>query len=179
MTSNIQHVNGVPIHFLPDSERLLLAHNVWQAPWDESDKEPAPPDIQELTEKAFNYYKQGLLPIQVRWRLQEDYPLLPAKLLARAQRGAERAMLAAEQAPAELRRAQVALARQAAIQGALAAGEWGAALRGLDRAGEIAGELREASGLSEEDLVLTVTVEQGEPAPLPAGESQAVSDETG
>lgn len=181
MTSNIQRVNGVPIHLLPDSERLLLAHNVWQAPWDESDKEPAPPDIQELTEKAFDYYKQGFLPIQVRWRLQEDYPLLPAKLLARAQRGAERAMLAAEQAPAELRRAQVALARQAAIQGALAAGEWGAALRGLDRAGEIAGELREASGLSEEDLVLTVTVERGEagPAPLPAGESQAVSDETG
>lgn len=178
MANDIQRVNGVPIHCLPDSERLLLAHNVWQAPWDESDKEPAPPDIQELTEKAFNYYRQGLLPIQVKWRLQEEFPSLPARLLARAQRGAEGAMMAAERAPAELRRAQVALARQTAIQGALAAGEWNAALRGLDRAGEIAGELREASGLSEEDLVLTVSVEQEPPASLPAGESQSVSPET-
>jgi hypothetical protein len=49
------------------------------------------------------------------------------------------------------------------------------ALKGLERAGEIAGELRESAGLSEEDLVLTVSVEQ--PA-IAAGESQPVSDET-
>jgi hypothetical protein len=69
----------------------------------------------------------------------------------------------------------VAAARQAAIQGALRTGDWGQALKGLDRAGEIAGELRESAGLSEEDLVLTVSVEQ---PVLPAGESQPVSSET-
>jgi hypothetical protein len=52
----------------------------------------------------------------------------------------------------------------------MAAGQWGAALRGLDRAGEIAGELRESAGLSEEDLVLTVTVE-AESHPLPPVET--------
>jgi hypothetical protein len=69
----------------------------------------------------------------------------------------------------------VAAARQVAIQGALATRDWGPALKGLERAGEIAGELRESAGLSEEDLVLTVSVEQ---PVLPAGESQPVSDET-
>ena len=69
----------------------------------------------------------------------------------------------------------VAASRQAAIQGAIADHAWGAALKGLERAGEIAGELRESAGLSEEDLVLTVSVEQ---PVLPAGESQPVSDET-
>jgi len=69
----------------------------------------------------------------------------------------------------------VAATRQAAIQGALRTGDWGQALKGLERAGEIAGELRESAGLSEEDLILTVTVEQ--PA-LSAGESQPVSKET-
>jgi hypothetical protein len=53
----------------------------------------------------------------------------------------------------------VAAARQRAIQGALSAGDWGQALKGLERAGEIAGELRESAGLSDDDLVLTVTVE--------------------
>ena len=84
--------------------------------------------------------------------------------------------MAAEGAPAELRRAMVAAARQTAIQGALARGEWGAALRGLDRAGEIAGELRESAGLSEGDLVLTVTVEEAPSPPLPGetGETAGV-----
>ena len=41
----------------------------------------------------------------------------------------------------------------------------------------MAGELREASGLAAEDLVLTVSIEQ--PAALPAGESQPVQTETG
>jgi hypothetical protein len=71
----------------------------------------------------------------------------------------------------------VAAQRQQAIQGALADGQWGAALRGLDRAGEIAGELRESAGLSEEDLVLTVSVE-AEPVAIQEGDSQPVSGET-
>jgi hypothetical protein len=70
----------------------------------------------------------------------------------------------------------VAAARQKAIQGALRAGQYGAAAKLLERAGEIAGELRESAGLTAEDLVLTVSVEQ--PA-LPAGDSQPVSGETG
>jgi hypothetical protein len=83
--------------------------------------------------------------------------------------------MAAESAPPELRRAMVAATRQAAIQGAMATRDWGPALKGLERAGEIAGEMRESAGLSEEDLVLTVSVE----APvLPAGESEPVSSET-
>jgi hypothetical protein len=71
----------------------------------------------------------------------------------------------------------VAATRSRAIQGALRSGQYGAAAKMLDRAGEIAGELRESAGLAEEDLVLTVSIEQ--PGALPAGESQPVSGETG
>jgi hypothetical protein len=70
----------------------------------------------------------------------------------------------------------VAATRQRAIQGSLRAGQFGAAAKLLERAGEVAGELREASGLAEEDLVLTVSVEQ--PAALPAGDSQPAQAET-
>jgi hypothetical protein len=59
----------------------------------------------------------------------------------------------------------------------MAAGQWGAALKGLDRAGEIAGELRESAGLSDEDLVLTVAIEP-ESHPLPPAET-AETAETG
>lgn len=167
MESNSTH-NIVPLHFLPDSERLLRTHNAWVASWDASNEEEQQEDLEALVKKAFNLYADGLTPIQVRWRLQEDHSLLPAKLLSRAQRRAEKALQAAESAPAELRRAMVAAARQRAIQGALAAGEWATALRGLERVGEIAGELRESAGLSEEDLVLTVSIESDPGAPVGA-----------
>lgn len=175
MDSALNRIEATPIHCRPDSERLLRTHNAWQASWDESNKEEEP-DIDALTKKAFNYYSAGLLPIQVKWELSREHPHLNARTIARIQRRAETALAAAETAPPELRRAMVAAARQRAIQGALAAGDWGPALKGLDRAGEIAGELRESAGLSDEDLVLTVTVEQ--PA-LSAGDSQAVAAETG
>lgn len=168
-------LSRMPDHCRPDSERLLRAHNAWQASWDQSDKEEAP-DVEMLVKQAFNHYSMGLSPIQVRWRLAEEHPTLPARTLSCIQRRAEAALLAAESAPAELRRAMVAATRQQAIQGALAAGQFGAALKGLDRAGEIAGELRESAGLSEGDLVLTVAIE--DPATLPAGDSQPVSAET-
>lgn len=165
----------LPAHSQRDSERLLRAHNAW-APWDDSDQ-PEEPHIDTLVKEAFRYYAEGLLPIQVKWRLSERHSGVPPRTLARAQRLAERALLAAEQAPPELRRAQVAAARQTAIQGALSAGQWGAALKGLERAGEIAGELRESAGLSEEDLVLTVAIEA--PPEPPALPETAETDETG
>jgi len=167
-----------PLHFLPDSERLLRTHNAWVADWDLSNQESEEaPDFDALVEKAFTLYARGLLPIQVRWKLRQDHSSLPARVLTRAQRHAEQALCAAESAPPELRRAMVAAQRQQAIQGALADGKWGAALKGLDRAGEIAGELRESAGLSEEDLVLTVSVEEPIQG-LPGGDSQPVSAET-
>ncbi len=175
MDSALNRIDAIPVYCRPDSERLLRAHNAWQASWDQSDNEEVP-DVETLVKQAFNYYSIGLSPIQVRWRMAEEHPTLPARTLGRIQRRAETALLAAESAPAELRRAMVAATRQQAIQGALAAGQFGAALKGLDRAGEIAGELRESSGLSETDLVLTVTVE--DPATLPASDSQPVSAET-
>jgi len=174
--SALNRSNAIPAHCRPDSERLLRAHNAWQASWDQSNEEEAP-DIETLVKQAFNYYSSGLSPIQVRWRMAEEHPSLPARTLSRVQRRAEAALMAAEGAPAELRRAMVAAARQQAIQGALAAGQYGAALKGLDRAGEIAGELRESAGLGEGDLVLSVTIE--DPASLPASDSQEVSTETG
>lgn len=169
----------VPVHLLPDSERLLKTHSAWQASWDASDQQEEP-DIETLTEEAFNLYADGLLPIQIKRILLNRHSSVPARTLARAQRAAERQLQAAETAPPELRRAMVAVARQRAIQGALAAGEWGVALRGLERAGEIAGELRESAGLGEEDLVLTVSIEAplAPLAPLPEGDSQPVSGET-
>jgi hypothetical protein len=156
----------IPVHLLPDSERLLRAHNEWAAAWDQSGNEEEEFDFEAQVKNAYNHYSDGLSPIQVRWRLQQENPLLPARQIARVQRAAERALLAAESAPPELRRAMVAAGRQQAIQGALRRGDWGSALRGLDRAGEIAGELRESAGLSEEDLVLVVTVEDPAPPPL-------------
>jgi hypothetical protein len=153
----------------------LRTHNAWQASWDQSSENEEAPDLEALTKEAFSYYASGLLPVQVRWKLGEAHPCLPNTTLTRIQRRAEKALLAAESAPPELRRAMVAAARQTAIQGAIRTGEWGMALKGLERAGEIAGEMRESAGLSEEDLVLTVSVEQ--PA-IAAGESQPVSDET-
>jgi len=166
----------VPLHFLPDSQRLLMAHGAWSASWDASnngaDNEPA--TFNDLARVAFDCYCDGMLPIQVRWALAERYPDLPARLLARAQRRAESDLCAAETAPPELRRAMVAAARQKAIQGALAAGQWGAAMRGLDRAGEIAGELRESAGLGEEDLRLVVSIE----APVPELSHSSETGET-
>jgi len=167
-----------PVHFLPDSERLLRTHNAWVADWDCSTQEEEAPDFERLVEIACNLYAQGFLPFQVRLKLKHAIQgALPARTLARAQRHAEQALCAAESAPPELRRAMVAAQRQHAIQGALADGQWGAALKGLDRAGEIAGELRESAGLSEEDLVLTVSVEEPIQG-LPEGDSQPVSAET-
>lgn len=167
----------LPLHCRPDSERLLRAHNAWVADWDASAQEIEEPDFDALVKEAFDLYAYGLLPIEVRWKLAEAHSSLPARTLARAQRHAERALCAAESAPPELRRAMVSAARQRVIQGAIQAGDWAAALRGLDRAGEIAGELRESAGLAEEDLVLTVQVE--EPAPeLPGSDSQPVAPET-
>jgi hypothetical protein len=153
----------------------LRTHNAWQASWDQSSESEEAPDLEALTREAFSYYASGLLPVQVRWKLGEAHPCLSNTTLTRIQRRAEKALLAAESAPPELRRAMVAAARQTAIQGAIATRDWGPALKGLERAGEIAGEMRESAGLSEEDLVLTVTVEQ--PA-IAAGESQPVSNET-
>jgi hypothetical protein len=165
----------LPIHCRPDSERLLRAHNAWVADWDCSTQEEEAPDFERLVEIACNLYAQGFLPFQVRLKLKRDHSSVPARTLTRAQRHAEQALCAAESAPPELRRAMVAAQRQQAIQGALADGQWGAALRGLDRAGEIAGELRESAGLSEEDLVLTVSVEAH--SELPEGDSQPVAGE--
>lgn len=176
MDSPISRANQIPIHCRPDSERLLRTHNTWQASWDQSNENEEAPDLEALTREAFNYYASGLLPIQVRWKLGELNPHLSNATITRIQRRAERALIAAESAPPELRRAMVAATRQTVIQGAILAGDWGPALKGLERAGEIAGELRESAGLSEEDLVLTVSVEQ--PASLPAGDSQPVSTET-
>lgn len=176
---DVQRREAVPIHFLPDSERLLRTHKSWVASWDCSNDEEEEPDIEALAREAFNLYSEGMLPIQVRWEMASRHAGIQARYLARAQRRAEKAVQAAEKAPPELRRALVAVTRQKAIQGALAAGQWGAALKGLDRAGEIAGELREAAGLSEEDLVLTVSVESDPASVLPMGESQAVSVEIG
>ena len=175
MDSSLSRINPTPVHCRPDSERLLRTHNVWQASWDQSSENEEAPDLEALTREAFSYYAAGLLPVQVRWKLAEAHSYLNNTTLTRIQRKAEKALLAAESAPPELRRAMVAAARQTAIQGAIARGDWGPALKGLERAGEIAGEMRESAGLSEEDLVLTVSVEQ---PVLPAGESQPVSDET-
>ena len=169
--------SALPAHLLTDCERLLRTHKTWVAAWDNSIQEEEP-DINEIIKVAFNEYASGLLPIQVRWHLDARYPRVAPATLRRAQRRAEGALLAAEQAPPELRRAQVAASRAKAIQGALAAGEWGAALKGLDRAGEIAGELRESAGLSEGDLVLTVTVEQPAPSSLPGEPETAETEET-
>lgn len=171
MNSDPTARDAIPVHLLPDSERLLKTHNAWVASWDESDQEPEF-NLDAIVREAFTMYAEGLLPIQVRWRIHELYPDLPARVAARIQRRAERALCAAESAPAPLRRAMVAAARQKAIQGALADRQWGAALRGLDRAGEIAGELREAAGLAEEDLRLSVVIE--DPAALPAGSGEAI-----
>lgn len=172
-----QRREAIPVHFLPDSERLLRTHSSWVASWDGSNIHEEEADFNTLVKQAFNLYARGLLPIQVRWELAERHSGIQARVLSRAQRQAEKLLIAAETAPPELRRAQVAVARQRAIQGALAGEQWGAALKGLERAGEIAGELRESAGLSDEDLVLTVAIE-GEAPALPMGETAETAGES-
>jgi hypothetical protein len=169
--------NAIPVHLLPDSERLLRTHSSWVASWDASDKEEEGTDYDALVEEAFDLYAQGKEPIEIKLELARKHSGIPTRTRNRAQRDAEDRLAAAETAPPELRRARVAAARWRCIQGAMAAGQWGAALKGLDRAGEIAGELRESAGLSDEDLVLTVAIEP-ESHPLPPAET-AETAETG
>lgn len=163
-----------PVHHLPDSERLLKTHGAWRVSWDATAQQEEEAAFNGLLEAVFNWYASGLLPVQVSWRLAQQAAHLPARERARIQRAAEKALCAAETAPPELRRAMVAATRQRAIQGALADGEWSAALRGLDRAGEIAGELRESAGLGEEDLRLVVSIE----APVPELSHSSETGET-
>jgi len=163
-----------PIHLLPDSERVLRAHGAWHAQWDAQEAEP---DLQVLIRFAYDCYSRAMSPAEVTWQMEEKFPSLPASQLRKARRGAERALRAAETVPPELQRAIVAAARQRAIQGALATGDWGMALKGLERAGEIAGELRESAGLGEEDLILRVSVEDETGLALPEAQSQPVSGE--
>ena len=172
MDSALQRVNAIPAHCRPNSERLMRVHGVWRSEWDETTEDAQEaPGVEALVKEAYELYALGHSPISVRWALGDKWPALSAREIGTAQRRAERALQAAEQAPPELRRAMVAAQRQRAIQGALAAGHWGAAIKALERAGDVAGELREAAGLTEEDLVLAVVVEDA--SGLPAGESLA------
>jgi len=83
MDSPISRINPTPIHCRPDSERLLRTHNAWQASWDQSNENDETPDIDELTQEAFNHYANGLLPIQVRWELAKSHQYLTNATLTR------------------------------------------------------------------------------------------------
>lgn len=168
----------VDAHVLPDSERILRAHGGWQREWDESKHAihaQDPPEHDEQVKFAIQCYARGLLPIQVRWELAERYGR--ACRIGSVQRSAERAIQAAAEAPAPWRRAQVALMRQTAIQGAIQDRAWGAAGAMIARAGEVAGELDREATLSPEDLRLVVAIEGDEDTPLPPA-ADTDSDQT-
>ena len=168
-----------PDHTAPDSQRLLRAHGAWPTEWDEKAiQEPGEPaGFAEQVEFAIQSYAASLSPLETRWALIRQYGRQCR--IGRVLRAAEAALLADEQIDPVLRRALVGAARRKAIQGAMQDRAWGPAGAMLARAGEVAGELSEEAGLTAEDLVLVVEVEEpGEPLPLPASET-AKTDETG
>lgn len=167
-------------HVLPDSERILRAHGGWQREWDERKpaiQEQVLPEHDEQVKYAIQLYARGLLPIQVRWELAERFGR--DCRIGSVQRSAERAIQSASEAPAPLRRAQVALMRQTAIQGAIQDRCWGPALAGIARAGEVAGELDREAQLGPEDLRLVVAIEGDEDTPLPPASADTNADQTG
>jgi hypothetical protein len=167
-----------PDHHAPDSERLLRTFGTWHREWDESPiHADSPADRDEQIKFAIQQYANGLLPIQVRWALAEQFGR--DCQITRVQKAAERTIQAQQQQPPELRRALVAIQRQRAIQGAIQAGMWGPALAGLARAGDVAGELAGDAGLSPDDLRLVVAIEGDDAMPLPAGQGEPLAAETG
>ena len=164
-------------HHAPDSERLLRTFGTWQTQWDENPAHAdTPADKDEQVRFAIQAYADGCLPIQVRWKLAEQFGR--DCQITRVQKAAEKAIQAQQQQPPELKRALIAVQRQRAIQGAIQAGQWNAALSGLARAGDVAGELSGDAGLTADDLRLVVAIEGEDAMPLPAGQGEPVAAET-
>lgn len=155
-----------PDHHLPDSERILRTFGAWH----ESATIQEAPEFQRMVDFAIQAYSRGAGRIRVRWALRDEFG--GDRRIGQAQARAEAEILKAEEStPAPFKRALVAIQRQEAIQGAIAAGMWGPALAGLARAGEVAGELDREVGLGPDDLRLVVEIE-GDVIPLPPAEGE-------
>lgn len=170
----------VDAHLLPDSERILRAHGGWQTEWDErrdnAIQENNPAEYDDQVQYAIELYAAGKLPIQVRWALAERYGR--ECRIGSVQRSAEKAIQSAAEAPAPFKRAQAHLLRHTAIQGSLRDCAWGPAMQGINRLGEVAGELDREAALTADDLLLTVAIEGDGDLMLPPGDSVPVSGET-
>jgi hypothetical protein len=162
-------------HLAGDSERLLRSFGQWQTEWDEPSKDNLDAGFKAQVNFAIQRIINGAGPIKLRFALAEQFgERCQTRRVASA---AYKAIQDASALPADVQRAVIATQRSEAIQGAIQDRMWGAALAGLARAGEVAGELREDVGLSADDLRLVVEIE-GDAAPLPAGETEPLTAET-
>ena len=158
-------------HETPDSERLLRSFGNWQSEWDDRPQVEVDTTFRDQVDFAIKCILYGAGPIRLRFALAQEYgERCQVKRVATA---AYRAIQDAGELPAEVQRAVIAAQRQEAIQGALVDRAWGPALAGLARAGDVAGELAEDTGLRPEDLRLVVEVED-DAAPLPEGQGEPV-----
>ena len=162
-------------HHAGDSERLLRTFGQWQTEWDEPSQNNLDANFKAQVNFAIQRIVNGVGPIRLRFALAEQFG--ERCQVKRVSQAAYRAIQDASQLPADVQRAVVAAQRSEAIQGAIQDRMWGAALAGLARAGEVAGELREDTGLAPEDLRLVVEIE-GDQTPLPAGETEPLRTET-
>jgi hypothetical protein len=161
-------------HLVPDQEKLLRRFGAWQQEWDEPQTEETENAFIAQVRFAIQCYKRGLTPLEVRWELAEQFGRRCR--IIRVEKAAQRALVEASKAPRETQLALVAIQRATVIQEAMKDRQWGPALRGIDRQGDVLGELNPEAGLSADDLRLVVEIEGDDP-PLPAGEGEPIQGE--
>ena len=158
-------------HETPDSERLLRSFGNWQSEWDDRPQVEVDTTFRDQVNFAIQAIIDGAGPIRLRFALAQEYgERCQVKRIVTA---AYKAIHDADQLPAEVKRAVIAARRERVTEGAIQDRAWGPALAGLARAGDVAGELAEDTGLRPEDLRLVVEVED-DAAPLPEGEGEPV-----
>jgi hypothetical protein len=165
-------------HDTDDAEKILRVFGEWQQEWDENGNNAIQDtDFAAQVKYAIQLYGQFKTPLEVRWLLAEAYGRKCR--VKRVQEAAQAALLAQESVPRETRLAIIGYQRSQVAQAALACGQLGVALKALDRAGDVLGELSAESGLGADDLRLVVEIEgDGEGLPLPAGDGDAIQADT-
>jgi hypothetical protein len=164
-----------PDHQRDDQEKLLRTFGAWQQEWDETaDDAIQSADFATQVKFAIQCHAEGMDELLVRWKLIEQFGRRCRIGLVEA--AVDRALKASRRLSREAKLAKVELQRSRAIQGALAAGEWGSAMRGIDRQGDALGELSAEAGLSADDLRLVVEIE-GESLPLEPGTGEPIQGE--
>jgi hypothetical protein len=166
-------------HDTDDAEKILRVFGEWQEQWDENGNcAIQDTDFAAQVKYAIQLYGKFKTPLEVRWELAETYGRKCR--VKRVEQAAQAALLAQESVPRETRLAIIGYQRAQVAQAALACGQLSVALKALDRAGDVLGELSAESGLGADDLRLVVEIEgDGEGLPLPASDGESIQAQAG